>query len=75
MTSFLHQAKENYHELEYLHKEMLSSFQEVTKYYGEDPNKTSPDDFFNIFKTFVISWEVSYCYSFIIIRSLNKNIK
>lgn len=59
MSLFHDNAKKRYQELEDLRKDMQSSYDSLVRFYGEDPGKMAPDEFFGIFSTFVTSWEVS----------------
>jgi hypothetical protein len=59
MSVFHDEAKKRYTELDDLRKDMQSSYDALVRFYGEDPGKMAPDEFFGIFSTFVTSWEVS----------------
>ncbi|SAM05332.1 hypothetical protein [Absidia glauca] len=57
MSVFHDEAKKRYTELDDLRKDMQSSYDSLVRFYGEDPGKMAPDEFFGIFSTFVTSWE------------------
>ncbi|KAI8336356.1 hypothetical protein BC941DRAFT_428994 [Chlamydoabsidia padenii] len=57
MSTFHDEAKKLYTELEDLRNTMQSGYDSLVRYYGEDPGKMAPDEFFGIFNTFVTSWE------------------
>lgn len=60
MSAFYQDAKKQYMALEEARNTMISRYEKVIRYYGEDPGKMTPDEFFGIFNTFVTSWEVSF---------------
>ncbi|ORZ09817.1 formin homology 2 domain-domain-containing protein [Absidia repens] len=57
MSAFYQDAKKQYAALKETRVTMISKYERVVRYYGEDPGKMSPDEFFGIFNTFVTSWE------------------
>ncbi|CAO3596021.1 unnamed protein product [Absidia cylindrospora] len=57
MSTFYQDAKKQYAALEETRLAMISKYERVVRYYGEDPGKMAPDEFFGIFNTFVTSWE------------------
>lgn len=40
-----------------LSKKMEESYEQTVRFYGEDPKRMAPDEFFGIFKEFLASWE------------------
>ena len=42
-----------------LHDQMKDEYNQTAKFFGEDPNMTSTEEFFGIFSTFVEQFEVN----------------
>ena len=43
-----------------LHDQMKDEYTKTAKFFGEDPNMTSTEEFFGVFSTFLDQFEVSY---------------
>lgn len=59
MRDFHTQASTEFKRLYLLRNKMGEWYDKVVRYYGEDPTKMHPDEFFGIFKKFTSSWEVT----------------
>lgn len=59
MDEFFQEATTEFKRVYLLCDKMNETYNNVVKFYGEDPAKMSPDEFFGIFKTFTTSWEVN----------------
>ncbi|KAI8139173.1 formin homology 2 domain-containing protein [Fennellomyces sp. T-0311] len=57
MRAFHEQASSEFKRLYLLRNKMNEWYDKVVKFYGEDPVKMHPDEFFGIFKKFTSSWE------------------
>ncbi|OBZ82301.1 Disheveled-associated activator of morphogenesis 1 [Choanephora cucurbitarum] len=57
MHKFYKQASSEFKRICMLSKKMEESYEQAVRFYGEDPKKTQPDEFFGIFKEFTTSWE------------------
>lgn len=64
MREFYAEASAEFKRLYLLRNKMNEWYDKVVRYYGEDPAKMHPDEFFGIFKKFTSSWEVCpfYCH-------------
>ncbi|KAJ1922239.1 hypothetical protein H4219_000101 [Mycoemilia scoparia] len=56
ISNFIEQATEQYNGLSSQFDSMRETYEKAVKIYGEDPNRTVPDEFFSIFKTFTSSF-------------------
>ena len=65
MRPFLDSALKSFSELESKYKLMNQVYEEVLTLYGEDPVTTVSEEFFNVFKIFASSFEVSQNYLFL----------
>ncbi|KAI8997464.1 hypothetical protein BDB01DRAFT_857818 [Pilobolus umbonatus] len=57
MKVFYAEASTKFNEVDELQKKTENSYKEVVTYYGENPQKMQPSEFFMIFHTFTKSWE------------------
>lgn len=57
MHTFYKEASTEFKRICMLSKKMDESYNQAVKFYGEDPKKMQPDEFFGIFKAFTDSWE------------------
>lgn len=71
MREFHTQAYGEFKRLFLLRNKMNEWYDKVVRYYGEDPAKMHPDEFFGIFKRFTSSWEVIFSYFIIGPYSIN----
>ncbi|XP_028395441.1 delphilin-like isoform X2 [Dendronephthya gigantea] len=59
MGSFVENSKRDMEILLTLHSEMQSEYTKTAKFFGEDPNMTTTEEFFGIFSTFVDQFETA----------------
>jgi hypothetical protein len=59
MHQFFKDASAEFKRVCNLFNKMDESYDQVVRFYGEDPKKMQPDEFFGIFHLFTMSWEVS----------------
>lgn len=57
MHAFLKEASTEFRRICMLSKKMDECYEQAVRFYGEDPKKMQPDEFFGIFKEFTDSWE------------------
>lgn len=57
MREFYREAKRQFEKVGKLKRSATEAFEAVVKFYAEDPVKTQPDEFFDIFKRFMSSWQ------------------
>lgn len=57
MHAFYKEAFTEFKRICMLSKKMDESYEQAVRFYGEDPKKMQPDEFFGIFKEFTDSWE------------------
>lgn len=57
MHAFYKEASTEFKRICMLSKKMDESYDQAVRFYGEDPKKMQPDEFFGIFKEFTDSWE------------------
>jgi hypothetical protein len=57
MHQFYNEASAEFKRICMLSNKMDECYDQVVRFYGEDPKKMQPDEFFNIFKEFTNSWE------------------
>jgi uncharacterized membrane-anchored protein YhcB (DUF1043 family) len=57
MHQFYKEASTEFKRVCMLSSKMDESYDQVVRFYGEDPKKMQPDEFFGIFKEFTNSWE------------------
>jgi hypothetical protein len=59
MHRFYTDASAQFKRICMLFTKMDESYDSAVRFYGEDPKKIQPDEFFEIFARFTASWEVS----------------
>lgn len=57
MHRFYKEALSEFKRICMISKKMEESYEQTVRFYGEDPKKMPPDEFFGIFKEFSVSWE------------------
>lgn len=57
MHQFYKEAATEFKRIVMLSKKMDETYDHCVRFYGEDPKKTQPDEFFGIFREFTKSWE------------------
>lgn len=57
MHQFYKESSTEFKRIQMLSKKMEESYDQTVRFYGEDPKKMPPDEFFGIFKEFTTNWE------------------
>ena len=57
--AFVEESRKDMTALLELHDQMKDEYNQTAKFFGEDPNMTSTEEFFGIFSTFVEQFEVN----------------
>lgn len=57
MREFYREATRQFEHVSKLRKNATEAFEAAVKFYAEDPAKAQPDEFFDIFKRFMTSWQ------------------
>jgi cytokinesis protein len=58
MNEFYDDATDHFSKVQVICQEMCEAYDTVVKYFGEDPEKMLPDEFFGILFRFRASWKV-----------------
>lgn len=59
MKEFQKEAKNKFDKMEELQQQSEDAYNNAVVFYGENPEKMQPNEFFKIFQTFIQSWKVN----------------